>query len=535
MAGVDGGRAAFDQHAWAEAYAQLAAADAKAPLDPEDLERLARAADLIGRDEEFQAAFTRAYQGWLERGQVERAARCAFWLGHKLIARGETAHGGGWIARGRQLLADGRDCVEQGYVLLPTALRTFWEGDPVAAHELFSQAALVGERFDDRELSALANLGRGRTWIALQRVPEGIGLLDEVMVAVAADEVSPLVAGIVYCSVLEACQEIYDIRRAQEWTAALGQWCDAQPDMVAFRGPCLVHRAELLQVRGAWPAAMVEAERAFNLLTRAGDESSRGAARYRLAELHRLRGELAEAEDGYREATRLGFNPQPGLALLRLAQGQVEAAVAAIDRALEETHDRMFRSRLLAACVEIGLAAQDANSAGAAARELQALADAIGVPYLRAVAARASGAVLMREGEGRAALPMLRDALALFQELGAPYEAARARVLYAAACDALGDTDTADLERDAARWTLAELGAALDLGGQKARGSATGLTERELDVIRLVATGKTNRAIAAELSVSEKTIARHLSNMFSKLGLQSRAAATAYAYEHNLV
>ena len=502
MAPLEQARAAIERQAWAEAYAQFTALERETPLDLGDLERLGLAADLTGHDEECDDAFARAYRGWVEQGQVERAARCAFWLGHKLIARGEPARGGGWIARARHLLADGRDCVEQGYVLLPSALQTGYGGDPATAHEIFSRAAEIGERFGDVDLCTLAGLGRGRTLIALQRVGEGLAILDEVMVAVTAAEVSPVVIGIVYCAVIDACQEIFDIRRAQEWTTALGQWCDAQPDMVAFRGACLVRRAELLQVRGAWPAAVTEAERAFQMLTRSTDQPSRGAAMYQLAELHRLRGEVGEAESAYREATRLGHNPGPGLALLRLAQGQVEVAVAAIDRALQETHDRTYRSRLLGRagghrtrggrCQQRGR--RGARAARAGGGDRRALPAGAGCPSGRRGAGGAKATAARRcrccAGHWRSFRTLERHTRLPERASCMPPRARRSatRIRRPSNATRRAGRFSSSAPRPTWRgWT----------GRIQAKAVARGLTERELEVIRLVAAGKTNRAIAA--------------------------------------
>jgi DNA-binding CsgD family transcriptional regulator len=358
---------------------------------------------------------------------------------------------------------------------------------------------------------------------------------------VTGGEVHPIVVGDVYCSLIEACQETFDLRRAEEWTAALGRWCAAQPELVAYRGQCLVHRAEILELHGAWQEAMDEARRASDRLSRPTAQPGLGAAFYRRAELHRLRGELAAAEEAYRQASAWGCEPYPGLALLRLAQGQVAAAAGAIRRVVDEARDRVSRARLLAAHVEIMLAAGDVPAAHAGADELAEIAAALAAPFLQAVAAQATGAVLLGEDDHRAALPPLRRAWAAWQELDAPYDAARVRVLIGLCCRALGDGDGAELELDAARRVLERLGAATDLDrlGLRHRASAGaapgGLTARELEVLRLVAAGKSNRAIAAELVISEKTVGRHLSNIFNKLGLWSRAAATAYAYQHGLV
>jgi DNA-binding CsgD family transcriptional regulator len=283
---------------------------------------------------------------------------------------------------------------------------------------------------------------------------------------------------------------------------------------------------------------MEEARRAFDRFLQPSGHPAAGAAAYQLAELHRLRGEAAEAEEAYRRASRWGREPQPGLALLRLAQGQPAAAQAAIRRALEEAVDLPGRARLLPAAAEIALAAGDRAAARAAAGELAEAAGRLDAPLLDATAAAASGAVRLADGDARAALVDLRAAWAAWRELGAPYEAARARVGIGLACRALGDPDSAALELDAARAVFEELGAAPDLAGLErltGRAPAGGLTPREVQVLRLVATGKTNRAIAAELLLSERTVDRHVSNIFTKLGVSSRAAATAWAYQHQLV
>ncbi|MFG2332000.1 LuxR C-terminal-related transcriptional regulator [Streptomyces sp. NPDC048604] len=533
-------RDAFARQAWSDAYTALAQADGEHPLGPDDLVRLATAAYLVGSDAECGAATERAHHAYLDLGETARAVRCAFWMALPLLLSGETARGGGWLARARRLLEDGGlDCVEQGYVLFPQGLRLIHK-DPRAAYGLFGEAAAIGERFGDQDLVTLARHGQGRALVYAGETAAGTALLDEAMVAVASRQLSPLVTGLVYCSVIEACEEIFDLRRAQEWTEALADWCAAQPDLVPYRGQCLIHRAHVLQTHGDWSDALDETRRACERLEGLPGRGVLGMALYQEAELHRVRGAFARSEETYRQAGACGHRAQPGLALLWLAQGRTDAAAAAIRSALDETPDRLRRARLLAPYAEIMLAAGEVPAARKAVDELTRTADDLEAPLLRAVAAHARGAVLLAEGDAAAALGALLEAGRTWSELGAPYERARSLMLLGVARQRLGDAGTARLELNAAREAFRELGAAPDLARLDAltrRGARHdgGLSPREIEVLRLVATGRTNHAIADELVLSEKTVARHVSNIFGKLGLSSRAAATAYAYEHDLV
>jgi DNA-binding CsgD family transcriptional regulator/tetratricopeptide (TPR) repeat protein len=529
---LEQGQDAFRQRAWGDAFTALSAADRDGALQPDDLRLLARAADLSGRDSDASATWARAHHELVQRGDAPGAARCAFWLGMQLMNRGEMAPAGGWFARAQRLLDEDDDCVEQGYVLVPAALQRLFGGDAATALPDFVRVAHIAERFADPDLLTLSRLGRGQALVTLGLVAEGVALFDEIMIGVTSGEVDPIVAGIAYCAVIEACHEIFDLRRAREWTAALTAWCDSQRDLIPFRGQCLVHRAEIMQLHGAWPAAMDAAQQACERLA---SGPAAGRAFYQRAELHRLRGEFPEAEEAYRLASQWGHDPQPGLALLRLASGQVAAAHAALRRVMDEAEDRHTRSRMLPAYVQILLATADVAGARTAAEELDEISTGLGAPFLQATSDYATASVLLAEGEPRAALSRLRPAWATLCELEAPYEAARVRALIASACVALGDEDTAAMELDAARGAFEQLGASSDLveiGAAKTRG---GLTAREAQVLALVATGKTNREIASTLVISEHTVARHVQNIFTKLGVSTRTAASKFAFEHDLV
>jgi DNA-binding CsgD family transcriptional regulator len=532
-------RTSFEQKGWADACRLFEAADREAPLGPDDLERLATAAYLVGRDDESEAFWARAHQTFLDRGDPEGAARSAARLAFGLLQRGARAPASGWLARAEHILDEARlESVLRGYLLIPTAIQRIVQGDPAAGHAVFNEAAQIASRFGDRDLASIARHGRGRALIRLGNIREGVALLDEAMVGLIAGEVSPMVAGDTYCSVLEGCQEIFDLRRAYEWTTSLARWCATQPDLVRYRGECLLYRAEVMQLRGRWNDAAQDAQDACELLT---SRPAAGAAFYRLGEIHRLRGELAKAEAAYTLANERGRKPQPGLSLLRLAQGQGEAAAASIRNVLLDTQTREVRARLLPAAVEILLAAGDLETARAAANQLVEIAGAIGTPLLSAASAHATGAVLFAEGNIAAASTSFRQAWDLWRDLEMPYEEAQTCLLLAAICERRGDQDGRRLELENAgrlfkqlnaEPCLARLAEQVNSGTHQPVGS---LSQREAQVLRLLAAGKTNREIGEELFISEKTVARHVSNIFDKVGVSSRAGATAWAYQRNLI
>ena len=534
---LERGRAAYERRAWREAHESLARAGEAMALDADDLELLARAAYMIGLEDQFIRCLERAHGAHVDAGRPLPAVRCTFWIGMTLALRGAMGGAAGWFGRGKRLLEAEPDAAERGYLLLPLAIGRAAAGEPEAGAAIAADAAAIGERFRDRDLLALGSLQQGRILITGGRIDEGLACLDEAMVAASAGELSPIATGIVYCGVILGCQEAHEARRAREWTSALSSWCDEQPDMVAFTGRCLLHRAQVMQLEGAWAQALEEADRAT---ARPGMTAFGGAeAVYLQGEIHRLRGEFAQAEHAYREASRRGREPQPGLALLRLAQGRGDAAAAAMRRAAGEATERTARARLLPACAEVMVRLGHFDEARAAVRELEELAAAYGSEVLHAAAAHARGAVMLADGAPQAALVALRRGRELWQALDAPYETARAGVLVGLACRALGDEDTAAFELDAAAAAFRALGAAPDLAAVEAleepAGPAHGLSRRELEVLRLLAAGVTNKTIAAELVLSVRTVDRHVSNIFAKLGVSTRAAATAFAHEHGLV
>ena len=538
---LDRARSAFRAQAWGQAYACFGAADAELELSSSDLELYARAAYLVGNDEACVRALERAYHQLLADGKPEQAATGAFWLAFNLMNRGEMARAGGWLGRVEQLLPiQDPPSAPRGLLLVPAALQHLMQGDAATGLDLFTRAHEIGRQCGDRELEALGGLGVGQSRIALGQHTPGLAKLDEVMVAVTAGEVSPIVSGLVYCAVIVACFETYHVQRAAEWTKALSVWCASQPDLVPFRGQCLVHRAQILQLNGAWDEALDQVRLACRRFSERPGQPAIGMALYEEGELLRLRGEYAAAEDAYARAGSCGHETQPGLGLLRLAQGRAEAARAGLHRALEESAEA-GRPRLLAAWVEVALATGRVPEGREAADELTVIAGRSGTPLLGAMASQATGAVLLAEDDPRAALEHLRRAWRLWRDLDAPYPAARVRRLQAQACGRLGDDDAAQLELRAAADVFEQLGARPDLADLRRQGvrpvsrSPDGLTVREIQVLRAVAGGKTNRAVAADLFLSEKTVARHLSNIFTKIGVSSRAAATAYAYEHELV
>ncbi len=480
----------------------------------------------------------RAHQLCIDDGAVHRAAYFGGRIAQGLGFKGDLGRCRGWIDRCARLLDDaGIDCVEQGYLEYGLAMmRLFEAGDIAGARAGFVQAGKIGARFVHRELVTLARIGEGRMLIYLGEIADGMALLDEAMASIEARELSPTATGDAYCTIIDACAELFDLGRCRAWTESFVRWCDTQQELVLYRGHCFLHRAEMLKLQGAWSEALTEARHACDRLAAPVNPAPLGGACMIEGDLLRLAGNLEGAEAAYQRANELGRDPQPGLALLRLAQGDVDVADATTRRVLGETEDPMSRARLLGPAVEIFLAAGDTASAQVAADELRGIATELRAPLLYAHAARATGAVLLAEDNYQAALIELRNAFNAYHALDVRYDAARTRLLIADACEALGDRDAAAMESRSARAALESLGTTpTSTTVAETESHPDGLTQRELEVLVLVAQGRTNRMIATELFISEKTVASHVSHIFTKLGVASRSAATAYAYDHHLV
>ena len=509
----------------------------------DDLERQATSAYLSGADEASETLWVQAHNEFTRIGDQPRAARCISWLVLDLFNRREWARGNGWLARGMHLLEPEDDCAALGLLLVLSARNHLRQGDVDAAAVAALHARELADRFNDPDLNVFSRLSLALVHARRGQPMEAASLFDEIMVGVTVDSVSPIAVGVVYCAVIEACRTLVDIGRAREWTAALDRWCAKQPRMVAFRGKCLVHRSEILRLSGAWSEALVEAERACSWSGAHGNSFRypAGAAFYELGEIHRLRGDVEEATSAYRRASEHGQLPEPGLTLLQFAQGKHELGATSIRRLVSEHQGGLSRAEVLLAAVEILLAVDDLATARAAADELSRTSEQHPVPALLAFAAHAMGAVCLAEGDPAGALKWLREAWALWQELELPYQAARVRVLLGQACDGAGDHVAAGFEFDAARQFFQRVSARPDLARVDTRrgtGGKTGmqvLSARERQVIELLATGKTNREISRRLSISERTVDRHVSNILLKLNLPTRSAATAYAYQHDLV
>lgn len=528
---------------WTEIYEKLSQADEDQGIDSEELETLALAAYLTGRDLESFQIFERAHHSYLSEDKIAKGARCAFWLGMLLMTAGEKAKSSGWMARAERILTDEEvtDCAEKGFMLLRRALGALYSGQAEEGKQLFEGVEEIGKRFKDLDLVALGMLGQGQAEIEKGAVAEGIRLLDETMITVGTEDVFPIVYGIVYCAVIETCRKIWDLGRAQEWTEALTRWCQSQPDIVPFRGQCLVRRAEIIQLHGDLTRALEETSEACSLLSRPPGETAAGEAFYRKAELLRLLGDFNEAENYYNEAAKRGRKPQPGLSLLRMGQGKMKIAEVSIQNTLMEAKGLKKRAELLPEYIHIMLSVHRNEEALRASDELHDIAVRFGASYLKAMSSFCRGTIAMAEKKIKPAIDLLEEAAQLWAQQNFPYEMARTREMKGRAYRKQNDKDNAEIELAAAKWLFEQLGAIPDLQRvndllkEKKPHRTHGLTLRELQVLRHVVSGKTNRSVAQELFISERTVDRHVSNIFTKLDVSSRVEATTFAINSGIL
>ena len=539
LAAVEG---MFERGMWSAAFDLMSGLDARYPLNGHALQSFATAAYMIGRESTFLELLERAFEAFCAGAEPLRAARSAFWIGLTLMFRGEYGRGNGWLVRsGRLVDGHGNDCVEQGYILLPRVEGSLASGDLSAADRYASEAVRIGGQFGDEDLLALGRHMRGRIQIESGNIPDGLKLLDETMIAATGGRLSPIVTGLIYCSVIEICQNYQIQKRAKEWTDALAGWCGKQPELVAFTGRCLIHRSEILIFDGKWPEAFAEAGAACRRLLAGPVEHHAGPAYYQEGEVLRLSGRFDEADESYRSASRLGFDPQPGLALMRLRQGKSQAALSSIKRTLATIRGPVGRMRLLPAAVEIMLATGDMETARQLGDELSGLAAHHASDAVEAATAEVIGDLSFAEGNLESALPSYGRAAELWRDLHAPYRLSRLRQKIGQTCVALGDSEGACREIEAAMDVFGKLGAEPDRKAAEAslrrlgKGVEGLLTPRQTDILQLVAEGLTNREIAQRLGLSERTVDRHVSDTLTRMDVPTRAAAAAFAISHGLI
>ncbi|WP_448811264.1 LuxR C-terminal-related transcriptional regulator [Agromyces bauzanensis] len=503
-----------------------------------ELDELGLAAWFLGRAAESERAWDDAHRAYLAASDPDAAIRCAFWLGYTLGERGEAVRARAWMSRLFELCGSEPDARAGAIAMLCRSVGAFATGRLDDAAEFAERAVALARASGDTDTEVLATMNRGRALVFGGRSEEGFAYMDRVMLAISSGTVSDRVAGPAYCAVVASCLDRWDVERARVWTRDLSAWCDAQRGLEPFRGECSVHRATVLRLGGEWG----EAETTLvDVCSRERRPETLENALYWLGDLHRLAGRTADAEAAYRRAAELGREVQPGLALLRRDAGRLGAARTGVARALGATPLTGVRADLLAAQVELEVDHGDLGVARRAADELRALADTIDTVYLAAQADRAAALVAIATDAPEQALTLLRRSWGAWRRLDAPYEAAITRMHLGRACRTLGDEEAAQLEFDAARTVLTTLGAIPDLArlerlaaGPDRTPAAGGLTRREVEVLRLIASGRSNRDIAHELFLSEHTVARHVSNILAKLALPNRASATAFAFEHGL-
>jgi DNA-binding NarL/FixJ family response regulator len=525
-------REAYAQQDWPTA-AVLFAATTPDDLTADDLAADADAQFWMGRFKDCLQLGAAAYGAFMAESRPDAAAMVAIRVGIGHLASGDEPQGMGWLSRARRLAEGLPECAVHGYLLFLTAVEgNLRAGRPTDALVAARQLQDLGRRLDDPDMVTMGIHAEGRALIKAGQAADGLALVDEAMVAVLDGWLTPFTVGTLYCHTIVACHEVADLRRMISWTDLTEEWLDTLPAALPLGGPfgglCAVHRAQLLLLRGAWDEAERTALQAVEYLD-FGRPDYAAEAWYVVAESRRRRGD-PDATDAYDEAHARGRNPQPGRALLRLAEGDAEGAARSVRSALAAAgRDPLRRAPLCAASVEVAIAAGRKQDADSAAAELEETALTYATSGLVAMAASARGAVLLAEDRAEEALPVLRDAYRRWRELGAAYDAAGVCVRLAEAYLALGDAESAAAEAALAASAFERLGAR-----RPAPGAPGGLTAREYEVLALVAEGRSNRQIGEALFISDRTVARHLTNIFHKIDVETRTQAARYAIDHGM-
>jgi ATP/maltotriose-dependent transcriptional regulator MalT len=531
-------RDAYARHDW---EACRALAEVHAAADPqEEAERLVLLAEAwwwLGRLEECIRARQSAFEAYEVLGDSRNAGVAAVWLYEHHCLRVRPSVGTAWLQRARRLLDGDDECAEYCVLILRELELAHGRGDYEKALAIGDQALALGRALGSSDLEAEAQQAIGRVLIDTGDTAGGLASIDEAMLSAVEGRLGPYSTGKVYCSLIGACEEVGDLRRAAEWTEMTAQWAEQHPFAI-FPGICRVHRATLLGLRGDLVDAETEAQRGVDELLE-GHLPTVAAGFAEVGDIRRRLGDLDGAEQAFARAEELRGQPCYGTALLRLSQGRVDEASRIISGCVaDRSASRISRARVLPAAAQIAIAAGDLLMAEECVEELEQIADAFDIGLFRASAQLCRGRLLLAEGEPRAAAAVLNQALVRWQELGVPYEVATTRTVLAQAQRDAGDEDGARASFAAARTQFDAIGARLAAAGiddaQQTAHRPGGLTDREIEVLGLVALGWSNKEIAAELSLSTKTVSRHLSNIFTKIDVSTRSAATAYAFRHGI-
>ena len=523
-------RTAHVRRDWRVAYDAFVRAGEDTPLCTDDLDAMAVAAWRLGRGKESLRVAERVF-AQLARTDPPSAAMKAVDLALAWLTRGDVNIGQGWMNRARRLLDGAPEGTTHGYLAYLDALTAVMTGDAQALRQRVHELREMCGRLDSPAVTALCNVAEALAAIGDARMAEAYGLIDEAMLPVLADQVPIDWAGDIYCVVLNQCHRLADLPRMRAWTQSMERWCTDFAPSANYGGVCDVHRLQLMAGTddyGRLEARLVGASRSLEEV----NSWAAGAGYYELGEVRRLRGDTDGAFAAFARARALGIEPQPGQALLRCRIGDSDTAWTELRVALAG-EDRLGRMRLLRGAVEVALARGGLDEAERHCAELESGAEAFGTPGFRAWAAHARGAILARREQHTAALERLEAALREYRTQQSRYETAQVYEWMAIAHRGLGEDDLAAADLATAESIYTQLG--VEPAQVCGSGSPGGLTRREIEILTRIASGATNKQVAEQIFISERTVGRHLANIFSKLGVSTRTAAVTWAYTNNVV